>query len=187
MDDVKEVTLVSNALQALYAGDVEKAQALLPADGELSIFEAAAFGRIERLRSILAEDASQARALSVDGFTALHLAVFAEQEEAAQVLIEHGADVNARSTGAIARVPALGTAAFVRSVPLARLLLDNGADVNGQGEGGFTALHTAAQNGDEEIVRLLLERGADVNVATAQGKQPADLAKSDALHNMLRR
>jgi ankyrin repeat protein len=176
---------VSNALQVLYAGDVEKARALLPADGQLSVFEAAAFGRIERLRSILVDDASQARALSDDGFTALHLAVYAEQEEAARVLIEHGADVNMRSTGTIARVPPLGTAAFVRSVPLARLLLDAGADVNAQGDGGFTALHSAALNGDEELVRLLLERGADASVTTVQGKRPADLAQSKTLRTAL--
>lgn len=75
---------MSNALQALYAGDIEKARELLPGDGELSVFEAAAFVRIARLRSILAGDSSQARALSDDGFTALHLAVYAEQEEAAR-------------------------------------------------------------------------------------------------------
>lgn len=176
---------MSAALQALYAGDVGKAKTLLPSDGDLSVFEAAAFGRVDRLRSILVDDASQAHALSDDGFTALHLAVFAKQEDAARVLIEHGADVNARSTGTIARVPPLGTAAFVRSVSLARLLLDAGADVNGQGEGGFTALHTAALNGDDELVRLLLARGADVSVATAQGKRPADLAQSEALRTAL--
>jgi uncharacterized protein len=176
---------VSSALQALYEGDEEKARELLPADGELSVFEAAAFGRIERLRSILAKDPSQATELSDDGFSALHLAVFAEQQDAAQLLIDRGADVNVRSTGEIARVPPLGTAAFIRSVPLARLLLDAGADVNGQGEGGFTALHTAVQNGDDELARLLLERGADANLPTAEGKRPADLAQSEALRRAL--
>lgn len=89
--------------------------------------------------------------------------------------------MSTRSTGAIARVPPLGTAAFIRSVPLARLLLDAGADVNGQGDGGFAALHSAAQNGDEELVRLLLERGADTNLSTAQGKRPGDLAQNETL------
>lgn len=176
---------MSEALQALYAGDVRKAHELLPADGELSVFEAAAFGRVERLRELLAEDSGQAAAFSDDGFTALHLAVFAEQEEAARVLIEQGADVNARSRGSIARVPPLGTAAFVRSVALARLLLDAGADVDGQGEGGFTALHGAAQNGDEELVRLLLDRGADPAVSTADGRRPADLAGEERIRRLL--
>ena len=176
---------MSEALQALYEGDVKKARELLPPDDELSVFEAAAFGRLERLRTILAEDPEQASTRSEDGFTALHLAAFAEQEEAARVVIEHGADVNAVSTGPIARVPPLGTAVFVPSAPLARLLLDAGADVNLPGDGGFTALHGAAQTGDQELVRLLLERGADTTFATAQGKRAFDLATDDRVRELL--
>jgi ankyrin repeat protein len=176
---------MSDALQALYEGDVEKARELLPADHELSVFEAAAFGRTERLANILDADVSQAAAFSDDGFTALHLAVFAEQADAARVLIERGADVNVQSTGPIARVPPLGTAAFVGSTPLARLLLDAGADVDGQGEGGFTALHAAAQSGNEELVRLLLERGADGSVVAADGKRAADLAEDERVRRLL--
>jgi ankyrin repeat protein len=172
---------MSEALQALYAGDAEKARELLPPDDELSIFEAAAFGRIDRLREILDADPAQATALSNDGFTALHLAVFGGQQKAARLLLERGADPNALSTNEAVRVPPLGTAAFVRSVPLARLLLDSGADVNGRGEGGFTALHSAAQNGDEELARLLLERGADKALTTDDGKRPADFGLRDPL------
>jgi uncharacterized protein len=152
--------MVSEALEALYAGDAEKARKLLLPDDRLTVFEAAAFGRVEALRRILDDDPAHAAAFSEDGFTALHLAVFGKQEEAARLLIERGADVDALATGSIARVRPLGTAAFVRSVPLARLLLDAGADVNGAGEGGFTALDSAKQASDEELVRLLLERGA---------------------------
>jgi uncharacterized protein len=153
--------MVSEALEALYAGDAEKARKLLLPDDRLTVFEAAAFGRVEALRRILDDDPAHAAAFSEDGFTALHLAVFGKQEEAARLLIERGADVDALATGSIARVRPLGTAAFVRSVPLARLLLDAGADVNGEGEGGFTALDSAKQSGDEELVWLLLERGAE--------------------------
>jgi ankyrin repeat protein len=81
------------------------------------------------------------------------------------LLIERGADVDVRSTGPVARVPPLGTAAFVGSVELARLLLDHGADVNGEGEGGFTALDSAAANGNEELVRLLESRGGERRVS----------------------
>jgi ankyrin repeat protein len=168
-------------MRALYEGDAERARALLARDDELSVFDAAAFGRLERLRELLQTDSGLARATSADGFTALHLAVFAWQEEAARLLIEHGADVNARATASIAQVPPLGTAAFVGSIPLATLLLDNGADVNGQGAGGFTALHTAASKGDEPLARLLLNRGADRTIAEQNGKRPADLG----LRNLL--
>lgn len=179
--------MASDALQALYDGDTVRALAVLPPDDELSIFEAAAFGRAERLRSILDADPSEAAAVSDDGFTALHLAVYASQAEAARLLIDHGADVDVRSSGSIARVPPLGTAAFVRSVPLARLLLDAGADVNGRGEGGFTALHSAAANGDAELAELLLERGADTTVLNAKGERPADLARSERVRALLGR
>ena len=178
---------MSRALQALYEGDVERARQSLPPDEHLSLFEAAAFGRVERLGKLLAADPSAVGAFSDDGFTALHLAIFAGQEEAVRVLVEHGADVNVCSTGAVAQVPPLGTAAFVGSVPLAELLLDAGADVNGQGAGGFTALHTAAQNGDAHLVRELLSRGADPNLKNHAGKTPADLAETDAACDLLRR
>jgi len=176
---------MSGALEALYAGDVERAGRLLPADAELTVFEAAAFGRNERLREILASDLAQANALSLDGFSALHLAIFGGQEEAARILIDAGADVDRVSEGSIARVPPLGTAAFVRSVRLARLLLDAGADADARGEGGFTALHAAAQNGDEELIRELLARNADREATTRDGSRAIDLATTDEVRRLL--
>jgi uncharacterized protein len=172
---------MSEALQALYQGDEQKARELLRPDEELSVFEAAAFGRLERLRQILDEDPAQANAFSGDGFTALHLAIFGGQEEAIRVLLDRGADPNALSTSEIAKVPPLGTAAFVRSNALASLLLDAGADPNGRGEGGFTALHSAAQNEDEELGRLLLDRGADPSLAADDGRRPVDFGLRDLL------
>jgi ankyrin repeat protein len=166
---------MSEALQALYQGDEQRARELLPPDERLTVFEAAAFGRLDALRRILDDDPQQACAFSDDGFTAVHLAIFGGQEEALRLLLERGADPNALATSEIAKVPPLGTAAFVRSTELARVLLDAGADPNVQGEGGFTALHAAAQNGDEELEGLLLERGADPELAADDGRRPRDL------------
>jgi ankyrin repeat protein len=76
--------------QALYAGEQDRALFLLPADDERTVFEAAAFGRTDRLRSLLSTDSTQANAVSGDGFTPLHLAVFGKQEEALRILIARG-------------------------------------------------------------------------------------------------
>jgi ankyrin repeat protein len=143
---------MSAALTALYAGETDRARELLRPDEELSVFEAAAFGRCDRLRRLLRDDPATVNAFSDDGFTPLHLAVFGCQEEAVRVLIAHGADVDAVSTASFAQVTPLGTAAFVRSLPLARLLLDAGADPAACDRG---ALRAAEANGDEELARLL--------------------------------
>jgi len=66
---------MSEALQALYEGDVAGARGLLPPDSDLTIFEAAAFGRVDRLREILAAEPSQVSALSVEGVTAVVLSL----------------------------------------------------------------------------------------------------------------
>ena len=104
---------ISPALQALYQGDRDRAQAALAPDDELPAYEAAAFGRVDRLRRLLRDDPANANAWSPDGFSALHLAIFGGSEEAVRLLLERGADVDALATSDIAHVRPLGTAAFV--------------------------------------------------------------------------
>src|SRR5438045_1896502 len=125
----------TEALQALYQGDMERARELLGPDESLSAPEAAAFGRIERLRELLPASAND---WSDDGFSALHLAIFGEQAETAQLLTEHGADLEALSRHETIVVRPLHTAVFVRSPTLAAILLDAGADPNSRAEHGFT-------------------------------------------------
>ena len=174
---------MSDALQALYSGDAA-AKDLLPPDDELSVFEAAAFGRIAPLRRILEEDPEQVAA-RIDGFTPLHLAVYGGRAEACRLLIEQGADLNAISEGEIAQVSPLGTAAFVDSIELARLLLDAGADVDAHGPDRFTALHTAAELDDVELSGLLVAYGADRTMENRRGQRPIDLAKSAEMRAVL--
>jgi len=120
--------MISQALQALYEGDSDRARKHLRPDEQLPAYEAAAFGRIGRLQELIAEDPENANSWSPDGFTALHLAIFGGSAEAVRLLIEHGADVDALATSDIARVRPLGTAAFVGRSDLEELLLDAGAD-----------------------------------------------------------
>ena len=168
--------MISEALQALYAGERERGEALL-VPGHETVFEAAAFGRVARLRELLSEQPELVRSWSEDGFTPLHLACFAGGPEATRLLVERGADLEALSKASFTKVRPLGTAAFARDHESARVLLEAGAEPSGPGEGGFTPLHTAAQNGDVELVRLLLLFGADPGAAAADGRTPAVLAR----------
>jgi uncharacterized protein len=168
--------MTSEAMQALYAGDRAKGEGLLTA-GRETIFEAAAFGRVERLGELLSEQPDLVRSWSEDGFTPLHLACFAGGADATRLLVERGADVEALARASFAQVRPLGTAAFARDRESARALLEAGADPNGRGDGGFAPLHSAAQNGDVEFVRLLLQSGADPGAASSDGRTPAALAR----------
>ena len=148
-------------MQALYQGSRSRAEELLPPDAELNVFEAAAFGRLDRLAEILDGDPAQANASSPDGFTPLHLACFSGGAGATALLVERGAELETISTAKVAQVRPLGTAAFSGDVESARVLLDAGADPNGAAEGGGTPLETAQANRNEELVELLRSRGAE--------------------------
>lgn len=167
---------VSDLLDGVYRGDHARVDGLLASGRELDVFEAAALGRCERLRELLATEAALARAVAPDGFTALHLvAFFSGDVECARVLLGAGADVSAPALNAMEVTPLNSAAARGRHA-VAQLLLDRGADVHASQHGGYSALHSAAANGDVALAELLLERGADPSRAAEDGRLPADLA-----------
>lgn len=166
---------VSALLLSRYRFDRAATEALLAADPELDIFEAAAFGYADRLRERLLDDPAAATAYSPDGFTALHLAAFFGKPEVARLLLEGGADVGAYTRNRFANQP-LHAAAAGRHVEVCRILLAAGADVNATQHGGFTPLHESAQHGDTEMSELFLSAGADTAARTDAGETPAEIA-----------
>lgn len=166
---------LSAVTQARYHGHDNIVEALLEAGPELDVFEAAAVGRIERVRELVESDPALVSAFSPDGFTPLHLAAFFGHPDIARLLVEHGADTQAVARNPM-RVMPLHSAAAARQFEIAKLLVDRGADVNASQERGFTPLHEAAQNGDVALTRLLLERGADREQATEDGRRATDFA-----------
>jgi uncharacterized protein len=151
--------------------------ALLAADPTLDVYEAAALGFPDRLRSLLTDDPGLATAISTDGFTALHFAAFFGKAESARMLLAAGASVNARSQNAMGVEP-LHSAAAGRHHEVCRLLLAAGADVNATQQDGYTPLHEAAQHGDDELVELFVSAGADLDRRLANGRTPAETAEA---------
>ena len=166
---------VSAILLAIYYGHEPLAQMLADAGTELDIFEAAALGRTLRIDQILKQQPDQANAIAPDGFTPLGLAAFFGYPTAAKTLLERGAQVNQPSNNDL-KVHPINSAVAHRHLVLTELLLAAGADVNAREQGGYTALHEAADNQQIEMVKLLLAHGADVSCTSNDGKTAVDLA-----------
>jgi ankyrin repeat protein len=165
-------------MQALYRGFDDLAAALGRESDQLDGFEAAAVGDLERLREVVKE-ASAANAWSSDGFTALHLAAFFGQPEAARFLIQQGADIEAvaRNRRFASEARPLHSAVAAQQGEVVTLLLEAGANPNSRQHGGFTPLLEAAQLGNAELVDVLMASGADQGARLDDGSSAADLAR----------
>ena len=168
---------LSAVLLACYQRRRDLVEILLSAGAELDLFEAAAAGRADRARELLAREPGAARAFSPDGFTPLHYAAFFGFAEIAELLLQAGAEVNAVSRNAMGVEP-LHSAAAAGQRGIVKLLLERGASVNARQAGGYTPLHSAANLGDLEMARLLLDHGADPAARNEDGQTPFNLAQA---------
>jgi ankyrin len=82
--------------------------------------------------------------------------------EAVRTLIAHDATVNAKEP--MQNQTALMWAAAERHPTVVKALIEASADLQAHSKKGYTALHFAAREGDQESVRLLLAAGVSVNI-----------------------
>ena len=98
--------------------------------------------------------------------TALRIASKEGHVELVEMLLNNGANVNAKNSYG---VTALHIASREGHTDIVAMLLEKGADVNAKSDGGYTALISASESGHTETVAMLLEKGADVNAKTNWG------------------
>jgi ankyrin repeat protein len=171
---------LSPIMVAAYYSQREIASFLADKTVVLTIFEASATGKINRVIRLLAHDPELVNAYAEDGFQPLGLACFFGHYDTAEYLAKAGALLNSQSHNDLKAAPLHSAAAGMYS-KIAKMLLDLGADPNLREQGGFTPLHVAAQNDDVETIRLLLLGGADLTLKNDDGKTALDLAM-DAGH-----
>jgi len=117
----------------------------------------------------------------------LHAAIAKGEYAVALSMIEQGADIEAKDSGAGASP--LHYAVMKGSLTLVGVLLAKGADVNSRTKSGTTPLHTAVLYARYEAAERLLTKGADVNAKSASGTTPlalAEAARNSSMQRLLR-
>jgi len=102
--------------------------------------------------------------------TPLYGAAYSGNIIIAKLLIDKGANVNAKSAD---KSTPLHAATNGRHVSIAKLLIDNGADVNAKKRYGRTPLYLAAKIGHADLVELLIKSGAKIETKTPDTKNTA--------------
>lgn len=101
--------------------------------------------------------------------------------ERVKALLDHGVDVNGRTSD---DSYALNRAAVYNQVEMVRLLLDRGANPNVRNSQGDTPLICATKyaGGHAEIVKLLVDGGTDLAIRDEDGKTALDYAEAQEQH-----
>ena len=139
-----------------------------------AIHQSAARGDTEVLRTELTSNPKSVSRKDSEGFTPLHVAASSGQLEAVELLLESGADVNAR--GLRGETPLL-LAAGAGQAQIVEALLKAGADSNIATKEGRTPLHRASMEGSLDSVKARLKAGADPKAQDGQGRTALDLAE----------
>jgi hypothetical protein len=102
----------------------------------------------------------------------LFAALSEDHVEIAELLLEHGADVDVRETTGETILLKVLSRPQHNLVNIVRLLLRHGADVNARDDARRSSLHLAEYRGELEVAQMLLKHEADINSQDNNGKTP---------------
>jgi ankyrin repeat protein len=142
----------------------------------LTILHLVALGRsTARCELLLTQADALLEMRDVDGLTALMYAALHGRLDNVQLLLQHGADVNAANSRGCT---ALIAAAQTTNTAVAQLLLDFGADIRAADIKGQNALSKATIKGHVSMMEFLKQRGLSVHAVDSAGSTLLMLAIS---------
>ena len=115
------------------------------------------------------------------GWRPLYRAVLSGNTQMAELLIDKGADVNAKDYNGWT---SLHWAARLGSKDIVEFLIVRGADINAKNNKSFTPLHCAALWGYKDAVEFLIAKGADINAKNKYGHTPLSLVAGGRWHEV---
>lgn len=133
-----------------------------------TLIEAGADVNVKRVKCCLVF--SEFRTFEDD--TPLHRAAELGYANIASILIEAGADIEAKN---YSNKTPLDKAASYNRYNVAKLLIDAGANLNR--DKGYSPLHYFAEWNNVSAIKALIEAGADIDDKTSFGQKPIDVAK----------
>jgi ankyrin repeat protein len=140
---------------AAQMGRRDMAEFLLAAGAPMDICTAAMLGLKERVEEFLRADPGQLKARGSHGIPAMYYPVITGHQDIAELLLAHGAEVNAGEGGS----PPLHGAVMFGQVEMAVWLLAHGANVNVLNYERKTPLQVALDRGNTALADLLRQRG----------------------------
>jgi ankyrin repeat protein len=155
----------------------EAAEMLLARGAQPDLWVAAGLGRMTALRKMLADDPKRVSAAHpLSGDTPLHAAAWHDQIPTAALLLEAGANVEAKN--GVGHTP-LGVAVMRGHRETTEMLLRRGADPDQPAAVGGNLVHLAVSNGRHDLIRVLHEAGADLNAKDGSGRTALQIAVAD--------
>lgn len=140
---------------AAQMGHRDMAEFLLAAGAPMDICTAAMLGLKERVEKFLKADPGQSKARGAHGIPVLYYPVISGHKDIAELLLAHGAEVNAGEGGS----PPLHGAVMFDQTEMAAWLLAHGANVNAPNHEGQTPRQAAVRNGNAALAELLRQHG----------------------------
>jgi uncharacterized protein len=146
--------------------------------GRSDVADAAMRGDVAAVRTLVTQHAD-VNAPQGDGATALHWAVYRDNNELTTLLVRAGANVKAANRDG---ATPLWLASVNGNAAIVSTLLDAGADPNEHLPLGRTPLMVASRAGSVAVMQALLDRGADVNAKETLRGTTALMWAADEAH-----